>query len=471
LHAGQGLPEPFLFGTHYSTPGYVLFYLVRSAPEHMLCLQNGKFDTADRMFHSMAATWDSVYSNHADLKELIPEFYSGSGAFLNNSEDLDLGVTQLGHRLGDVELPAWANSNRDFIRKCRSALESQHTDEHIHEWIDLVFGSKQRGAEALAADNLFYHLTYEGNVDLDSIDDLRERAALESQISEFGQCPKQLFTSAHPKRSDIGAAVTLASSSSNLKQQQQQESLAEASQTIMLTMPDKVDTSASSAVDNDMLDILPDTSPRLTAVTSSTYSNTTTSSRPPLSPNNSIGSALKRRINVMTTATPTATDASATGTDVSSRTNEGSENVAVAAGTAPLRSSASPSSIRGTSVISRVGSLKQLGIGLPWRRTKSSRGNSEADADTTPNSDSVMIGTVEDVQVQSSTAQHSEAPLDQQQQQQGPTVSVNKPAAAAVPVVKSSWFTRSLSSGVENGSSSSARAQKADSTAIDDVST
>lgn len=49
-----GIPPPFLYGTHYSTPGYVLFFLVRVAPEHMLCLQNGKFDAADRMFHSVA---------------------------------------------------------------------------------------------------------------------------------------------------------------------------------------------------------------------------------------------------------------------------------------------------------------------------------------------------------------------------------------------------------------------------------
>ena len=46
----EGLPPPFLYGTHYSTPGYVLFYLVRQAPEYMLCLQNGKFDAPDRLF-------------------------------------------------------------------------------------------------------------------------------------------------------------------------------------------------------------------------------------------------------------------------------------------------------------------------------------------------------------------------------------------------------------------------------------
>lgn len=34
--------KPFMYGTHYSSPGYVLFYLLRVMPEHMLCLQNGK---------------------------------------------------------------------------------------------------------------------------------------------------------------------------------------------------------------------------------------------------------------------------------------------------------------------------------------------------------------------------------------------------------------------------------------------
>lgn len=46
------MPEPkFLYGSHYSTPGYVLYYLARVAPEYVLCLQNGKFDQPDRMFN------------------------------------------------------------------------------------------------------------------------------------------------------------------------------------------------------------------------------------------------------------------------------------------------------------------------------------------------------------------------------------------------------------------------------------
>lgn len=41
----------FLYGSHYSTPAFVLFYLIRKCPQYMLCLQNGRFDHPDRIFH------------------------------------------------------------------------------------------------------------------------------------------------------------------------------------------------------------------------------------------------------------------------------------------------------------------------------------------------------------------------------------------------------------------------------------
>ena len=208
----DGSPPPFLYGTHYSTPGYVLFYLVRIAPEFMLCLQNGRFDAADRMFHSISEMWSSCLANPADLKELIPEFFSGSGDFLVNSDGLDLGHRHTGERLGDVELPPWARSPRDFLRKNQKALESEHVSCHLHEWIDLIFGYKQRGDAAVGADNLFYHLTYEGALDVEGISSPRERSAFELQIQEFGQTPKQLFSAPHPCRSDADAPVALCSS-------------------------------------------------------------------------------------------------------------------------------------------------------------------------------------------------------------------------------------------------------------------
>ncbi|KCV72949.1 hypothetical protein H696_00503 [Fonticula alba] len=206
-------PPRFLYGTHYSTPGYVLYYLVRVAPEHALCLHGGKYDAADgRVFSRLASTWNNLLHGNSDVKELIPEFFQlpediqddGYECFLENKRGLIQPSADPGSaaaRLPDVELPPWAkNDPTKFIRMHREALESDFVSANLHKWIDLIFGYKQNGVEADKADNVFYHLTYEGSVDLDSITDPGERAVLELQITEFGQTPRQLFQVPHPAR-------------------------------------------------------------------------------------------------------------------------------------------------------------------------------------------------------------------------------------------------------------------------------
>jgi len=102
--------------------------------------------------------------------------------------------------VGDVVLPPWAKSAEDFIAIHRRALESETVSDRLHDWVDLIFGFKQQGPAAHDAANLFFYLTYEGAVDLQSVADPGEREALRTQVACFGQTPMQLFTSPHPPR-------------------------------------------------------------------------------------------------------------------------------------------------------------------------------------------------------------------------------------------------------------------------------
>jgi hypothetical protein len=72
--------------------------------------------------------------------------------------------------------------------------------ENLHNWIDLIFGYKQRGSDSVKAQNVFMHITYEGNVDIEKIEDPIMRAATISQIENFGQTPSNLFNTPHPQR-------------------------------------------------------------------------------------------------------------------------------------------------------------------------------------------------------------------------------------------------------------------------------
>ena len=40
--------------------------------------------------------------------------------------------------------------------------ESDYVSAHLHEWVDLIWGYKQRGEDAVKACNVFYYCTYEG---------------------------------------------------------------------------------------------------------------------------------------------------------------------------------------------------------------------------------------------------------------------------------------------------------------------
>ena len=100
--------------------------------------------------------------------------------------------------MNDISLPKWAKSAGDYINTCRAALESEHVSSNINNWIDLIFGYKQRGESAAAFDNMFYHMTYDSY----NYEDFNEekKNAVFTQILQFGQTPRQLFLEPHPKK-------------------------------------------------------------------------------------------------------------------------------------------------------------------------------------------------------------------------------------------------------------------------------
>ncbi|KAM6145428.1 neurobeachin isoform 1-T1 [Phoenicopterus ruber ruber] len=236
---------PYHYNTHYSTSTSTLAWLVRIEPftTFFLNANDGKFDHPDRTFSSVARSWRNSQRDTSDVKELIPEFYYLPEMFVN-SNGYNLGVREDEAAVNDVDLPPWAKKPEDFVRINRMALESEFVSCQLHQWIDLIFGYKQRGPEAVRALNVFHYLTYEGSVNLDSITDpvLREIPeayfirdphtflltkdfikAMEAQIQNFGQTPSQLLIEPHPPRSSAMHLCFLPQSPLMFKDQMQQD--------------------------------------------------------------------------------------------------------------------------------------------------------------------------------------------------------------------------------------------------------
>ena len=204
---GDETAPPFHYGTHYSSAMIVTSYLIRLQPfvQSYLLLQGGTFDYADRLFYSIRKAWTSAScENMTDVRELIPEFFY-LPEFLINSNGYNFGLRQgTGGHIDSVELPPWAKGDpKIFVTKHREALESPFVSKQLHQWIDLIFGFKQRGEAALEATNVFHHLSYRGAKDLDAIDDPVERLATIGIIHNFGQTPHQVFTKPHVSREVI----------------------------------------------------------------------------------------------------------------------------------------------------------------------------------------------------------------------------------------------------------------------------
>lgn len=73
-------------------------------------MQSGKFDCADRIFHSYCGSWNNATTSTTDIRELIPEIYTLPEMFINKN-NYYYGVTQDKEEVDNASLPRWAGGN------------------------------------------------------------------------------------------------------------------------------------------------------------------------------------------------------------------------------------------------------------------------------------------------------------------------------------------------------------------------
>ena len=207
------------FLIHYSTAGYVLFYLLRISPftEGNIRLQSGEFDNPDRLMSSFKDILKALIKCR-DNRELIPELFT-SFENLFNLNYIYFGKNIKNKIVHNTIVPQIFNTPEEYIYFNRLILNNQSGDKdknkakllpkcEINKWIDLVFGVNQYPGE-LEKLNKFDNYSYR---QIKSLKKFLERYKKKKcndeeifnlmkykieKILNFGQCPDQIFNKPH----------------------------------------------------------------------------------------------------------------------------------------------------------------------------------------------------------------------------------------------------------------------------------
>ena len=193
------------FSTHYSTSGYLFYYLVRLNPFtfDLIKLQDNKFDSPERMFHSLQ-NYLSIMNILGESRELIPELFFGYDFFLNLNH-INLGYSKTKKEFVDDFYISEGIEIFDYFINLRKKLEKVD----IIPWINNIFGYNQFDLENEEVINIFPLYSYiqynnleekieKGKEEGKEIKEIIKKTKEDIAYLSFGISPVQLFNSAHP---------------------------------------------------------------------------------------------------------------------------------------------------------------------------------------------------------------------------------------------------------------------------------
>ena len=202
----EEMGESYHSGVFYSTYAFVSYFLIRQHPytEIHLEIQGGEFDNGDRLFigKKELSTLEEKYQELIPALYTLPELYINTNNYLIGKFHKLINGEYVEEYVNDFILPKWAmNDQRKLILYFKKLFESKNISQNLHSWIDLIFGYKMQGLDAIKVYNTYRKACYEYT--REEIESEYSEGILSSTLIEkleMGYMAKQLFKKQHKKK-------------------------------------------------------------------------------------------------------------------------------------------------------------------------------------------------------------------------------------------------------------------------------
>ena len=133
------------FKCHYSNSSYIAIYLFRINPftNNQIKLQSGRFDAPNRQINSLQDIC-SIFKEHKETCELIPEYYYLIESFLNvNFNFYGFLNKKKQNIVNNIKLEKDFDSLLELLLFHQNFLNSEEISSNLHKWIDNIYGENQ----------------------------------------------------------------------------------------------------------------------------------------------------------------------------------------------------------------------------------------------------------------------------------------------------------------------------------------